>query len=85
MSHKIASDFLVAIIKLRKATFSFVMFVCPSVRQYGTSWLPLDGILLNLILELFSKTVKKIQVLLSPQILRRMRNVLDKSCRENQN
>jgi hypothetical protein len=104
MSLKIASDFLIAFIKLQKATFSFVMSVCPSVHPYGTSWLPLDGILVNLILELFSKIVKKIQVLLkstritgtvhevvftvmtvSPQILRRMRNVLDKSCRENKN
>jgi hypothetical protein len=29
--------------KLRIATISFVMSVCPSVRPHGTAWLPLDG------------------------------------------
>ena len=37
------SSLLGAIAKLRKATISFVMSVCPSVRPRGTTRLPLDG------------------------------------------
>jgi hypothetical protein len=89
-----------AFAKLRKATISFVMSVCP----HETTRLPLDGFCWNLILRLFLKHVEKIQVpfksdknngyftrrrfqllTISRQILHRMRNVLDKSCRENQN
>jgi len=35
--------FLGAFAKLQKATISFVMSVCPSVRPNGTTQLPLDG------------------------------------------
>jgi hypothetical protein len=44
--------------KLRKATVSFFM----SVRPHGTTGLPLDGFLWNLIFEYFRKHVEKIQV-----------------------
>ena len=58
--------FLGAFTKLPKVTISFVMYVCPSVsgsvRQHGTTHLPLDGLLWNLILEDLSKTARKIQV-----------------------
>jgi len=36
------SYLLGAFAKLRKATTSFVMSVCPSVRPPGTTWFPLD-------------------------------------------
>jgi hypothetical protein len=35
--------------RLRKASVSFIMSVCPSVRLYGTIRLPLDGFLWNLV------------------------------------
>ena len=48
--------FLDAFAKLRKATISFVIsvcpIVCPSVRPHGTTRLPLDGFGLNLTFEL---------------------------------
>jgi len=49
--------FLSAFAKFRKATVSFVM----SVRQHGTTLLPLAGFSWNLVLE-FSKIVEKIQI-----------------------
>jgi len=53
--------FSVVFAKLRKANINSVMYVhlsvcpyvCPSVRQHGTTRLPLDGFSLNLILEYF--------------------------------
>jgi hypothetical protein len=51
-----------AFAKLRKTTTSFVMSIRPSVRQHGTTRLPLDGFSWNLISEDFSKSVEKIQV-----------------------
>jgi len=42
-----------------EATTSFVTSVCPSVRQHGTAWLPLDGFSWNLIFEYLKKTVEK--------------------------
>jgi hypothetical protein len=40
---------------LGRATVSFVMSVCPSVRPYGTTGLPLDGHSWNLTSDYFSK------------------------------
>ena len=51
--------FLGAFTKLRKATISFVMSVCPSVRQHGTIRLPLDGFSWSLIYEHFSKVCRE--------------------------
>jgi hypothetical protein len=48
--------FVGALAKLRKATISFAMPVCPSVCPRGTTRLPLDGFLWNLIFEYFSKS-----------------------------
>jgi hypothetical protein len=52
--------FLGAFAKLRKAAISFVMSVRLSVRPYvhyyGTTQLPMDGFLWNLVYEYFSKT-----------------------------
>ena len=49
--------------KLRKATISFIMTVClsvrPSVRPRGTTRLPPDGFSLNLIFEYFPKTYRE--------------------------
>ena len=57
--------FLGSFAKLRKATISFVVFVCPSVCPRGTTLLPLDGFLRKFIFEYFSKKkFEKIQVLL---------------------
>ena len=47
-----------AFAKFRKATISFVVSVCPSVRMEQTR-LPLDGLLWNLIYEHFSKICRK--------------------------
>jgi len=41
--------------KLRKATMSFIVSVCPSVCPHGTTRLPLDGFSRNFIFEYFSK------------------------------
>jgi hypothetical protein len=54
MCHKNA-EFLGALVKLRKATISFVISVRLSVRPYGTSRLPLDGFSRNLVFNYFSK------------------------------
>jgi len=62
-----------AFAKLRKATVSFVMSVCPfyrlclSVRPHGTTQLPRDGFPRNLIFYCISKIVEKIQVLLKSE------------------
>ena len=45
--------FLGAFAKLQKATISFVMRVCPSVRPHGTTQLPLDEFWWNLVFEHF--------------------------------
>jgi hypothetical protein len=47
--------FLGAFAKLRKATVSFVTFVCPSVWPHGISQLPMHGFSWNLVFEDFSK------------------------------
>jgi hypothetical protein len=47
--------FLGAFSKLRKATLSFVMSVCPSVHPRGATRLPLGGFSRNLIFECFSE------------------------------
>ena len=52
-----------AFANLRKATVSFVMSFCPSLRARGTTRLPLGGISRNLIFEYFSrKSAEKIKV-----------------------
>jgi hypothetical protein len=53
------AEFLSAFATLRKATISFVMSVCPSVNPHGTTRLPLDGFVCNLICNSFSKTCRK--------------------------
>jgi len=57
----ITSPFLGEFAKLRKATISFVMSVCPSVRmeQIGSYWMDFHEILY---LRIFRKSVEKIQV-----------------------
>ena len=58
-------QFLGAFAKLRKTTFGFVMSVCPSARpsirmdQLGPNWMDFHEILY---LNIFRKTVEKIQV-----------------------
>jgi hypothetical protein len=50
--------------KLRKATITFIVSVCPSVPPYGTTLSPLDGCSCHLIYEyffLFRKPVKTFQ------------------------
>jgi hypothetical protein len=42
--NSVSSSFLGEFAKLRKATISFVVCVCPSVRLHGTTGLPLDGL-----------------------------------------
>ena len=59
LSVRVLSSFLGAFAKLRKATISFVMSVCLSVRPHGTTRLPLDGFLWNLIFEDFSKICRE--------------------------
>ena len=77
---------------------------CLSVRPHGTTRLPLDRFLWNLVFEyLFENLLRKLKCqsyliritghlrkdqytfLIFPRSLLRMRNVSDKSCRENQN
>jgi len=48
-------NFAGSFVKLRKAVINFVMSVCP----YGTTRLPLEGILLHLIFEYFSKICRE--------------------------
>jgi hypothetical protein len=54
--------FLGAFAKLRKATISFVMSVCPSVRPLETTRPPTNG--LQRYLSIFRNSKEKIQVLL---------------------
>jgi hypothetical protein len=61
---ELTDSFLCAFSKLRKAIFSFVMSVRPSVSSHETTHLPLGGFLLNLIFEYFLKIVENIQFLL---------------------
>jgi hypothetical protein len=49
------NSFLGAFVKLRKATISFVMSVCP----HGITRLPMDGYLWNLVYEDFSKICRE--------------------------
>jgi hypothetical protein len=91
-----------------KATFSFGISVCPSVRPsarpHGRTPLPLDGFSWNFVFEYYSKICQENPrfhqnptritgnlreklctfMIISPWVLR-IRNVSDKSCRENQN
>ena len=89
-----------AFAKLRKATISFVLSVCPSLRmeQLHSLW---KGFELNLISEYSSKICRRNSsltritdalhedqntfLITSRSFLLRMRNISDKSCRENQN
>jgi len=80
--------------KLRKVTVSFVMSVCPYFCPHGISRLALDGTSWNLIFGGFLKNLSRIRgtlyeefckFMISCWILFRVRDVLDKSCRENQN
>ena len=48
-----AEVLLGAVATFRKATISFVVSVCPSVRPHGAIRLPLDGFSLNFIFEYF--------------------------------
>ena len=61
----IKAIFLGAFAKLRKATVSFFMFVSP----HETTRLPLDGFWWNLTFELFRKSVEKIQVSLTSDMI----------------
>ena len=49
------SELIGAFAKLRKATISFVLCVCLSVRPHGTSRLPMDGFSWKFTFEYFSK------------------------------
>ena len=51
--------FLGAFLKFQKATLRFVMFVCLSVRPHGTTVLPQDGFLWNVIYAYFPKTCRE--------------------------
>jgi hypothetical protein len=46
---------------LRKATISFAMSVCLSVRPHGKNRLPLDRLSLNVIREFFENLLEKIR------------------------
>jgi hypothetical protein len=93
--------FLGAFAKLRKATVSFVMYVCPSVSMEHLG-VPLDGFSLNLIWVFFENLSRNFRFHYTTKItctlhkdlctfviisrwFLRMRNVSDKSCVENQN
>ena len=90
-----------AFFKLRKATISYVMSVCPS--PWNTS-APTDEFSCNLIFAFFGQSVEKIQIslksdknngyfiwrpiyilIISHSVFLKMKNVLYKSCRENLN
>ena len=61
---------------------------CLSVRPHVTTRLPLGGFSWNLIFEYFSQIRRKdlcTLMLISRSVLLRMRNISDRSCRENQN
>jgi hypothetical protein len=52
---KLLNFILDAFARSRRATVSFVIFVCP----HGTAWLPLGGFWLNLIFEYFSESISR--------------------------
>jgi len=52
------------IAKLKKATVSFVMSVCPSIHLHGQMLLPQDRFLLKLTFEDFSKICREISSLI---------------------
>jgi hypothetical protein len=52
-------QFCCAIVKLRKATLSFVIYVYPSVRPHTTTRLTLDGFSWNFIYEYFLKICRE--------------------------
>ena len=90
-----------AFVKLRNATISFVMCVCP----HGTTRLPLERVCLKFNIWVFFENLSRkfkfhynrtkitgtlhedqyIFLIISRRILLRKRNVSDKRCRENQN
>ena len=92
-------SFLGALAKSRKKTVSFDMSVCPSICSHGTTRLPLDVFLWNLILSIFlicrenSSFIRTgtlhddwhIFLSISCSVLLKMKDVSDKSCRENEN
>jgi hypothetical protein len=53
--HQPDTFFLEALAKLRKATISFVMSVCPFVRPHGTTRLTLDEFFVTFDISVFSK------------------------------
>jgi hypothetical protein len=53
------SELLGAFAKLRKATISFVLCVCLSIRPHGTSRLPMGGFSWNFTFEHFSKILRE--------------------------
>jgi hypothetical protein len=55
----VSSSFLGEFAKLRKATISFVVSVCPSACLHGTNGHPLDGLSQILYLSIFRKSVGK--------------------------
>jgi hypothetical protein len=83
-------NFLGAFTKLRKATISFDMPACLSVRPHGITWLPLEGFSYNLIFGDFFENLS-IKFNFHYNLTRIMgnvhedRNVSDKICKENQN
>jgi len=62
MSVSMVGDFA----KFKKATISFVISVCRSIRPHGTARLTLDGFSLNFIFRYFSKICREVQVSLKP-------------------
>jgi len=75
-----ADQFLGAFAKLWKATISFVMSVCPSVRPHGTTHPPFDGFSMFTLQEQHYTFIT-----ISCSVLFRMTNVSDDSCSENRN
>jgi hypothetical protein len=53
------TEILGAFEKLRKATISFVVSLCPSVRPHETTRLPLDGFALNFVSDYFQKICRE--------------------------
>ena len=55
----VTAAFLDAFAELREATFSFVMFVCSSVRPHGPTRLQMDGFSRKLVFQYFSKVCQR--------------------------
>jgi len=70
-----AVRFLGASAKLWKATISFVVSVCLSVRPHGTTWLLLSEILWNLIFEYFPKICSEISSFIKIEHVKRILTV----------